>query len=166
METFSRRSAPFAGFMVPLAPAAADRKKFHAEYNLGGHTALGISRKVDKASKPHSSYHLRRKLGGMCAHPNRTLFTQRRQYVHPQRLGPWDETALEPTHDVNQHHTHRFEIDSDQRNSETLSMKLARNGGEKWSDASRNETELDHRPTLSTIRVVTHLSKFPRKMRW
>ena len=49
----------------------ADKKQFYAEYSLSGHTALGISRKVDKASKPRSSYHFHQKLGGMCAHPNR-----------------------------------------------------------------------------------------------
>ena len=44
--------------------------------------------------------------------------------------------------------------------------KRAQNGERNGQMHEGEETELDRRPTLSTIRVVTHPSKFPRKMRW
>jgi hypothetical protein len=99
----------------------------------------------------HSSYHLRQKLEGMCAHPNRTRCWHRRQRVHPQRLGPWHATASEPTRDINRCHTHRMEIHSE-RSLDTLSTEAST----EWRYDSSGHPSLEISTKDAVVAVASH----------
>ena len=121
------------------------RPSSHKEYDLCGHTPLGTSREMDKVSTPplvlSSQPEIRR---DVCP-------SQSDSGAGSDDTGPSATAGTMACNHINQCHTHRTEIDSE-RSLDTSSTEARTDWRRETVRCTEGgKTELNHRPTLSTI---------------